>query len=108
MFNLFKKPKILTFKDLNFVEDTISSSARKALLDSTLTTELRQYLEQMLNQYSARIEFDNGYFISVKLGTMFWSNGIDTYEAYSNLDDNAHAELVSEEITEYMIRMQNK
>lgn len=61
----------------------------------------------MLNQYSARIEFINGYFISVKLGNQFWSNGVDTYEVYSNLDRNAVGNLTSEEVTEYMIKIQN-
>ena len=108
MFNFFKRSKILTFKDLVFQEDGMSKSARKAISELTETNLPIGFLESMLNQKSARIEFGNGYFISVKLGDQFWSNGIDTYEAYSNLDREAHGHLTSEEVTEYMIRIQNE
>ena len=30
--------------------------------------------------YQAVIEFENGYGVSVLLGTLFYSNGVDTYE----------------------------
>ena len=109
MFNLFKRPKILFFGDLVFKEDEISKSARVALLSSQqLTDEIKSELQSMQNYYSARIEFNNGYFISVKLGNQFWSNGKDTYEVYSNLDREAFGYMNSEEITEYMIKIQNQ
>lgn len=105
--NIFKKPKILTFKDLVFTEDEISKSARVALLSEQLSDRLRTQLQAMQNQYSARIEFRNGYFISVKLGNRFWSNGVDTYEVYSNLDRQCLDYVTSEEVTKYMIKIQN-
>lgn len=108
MFRLFKRSKILTFKDLIFQEDGISKAARRTLISSYLTDKQKENLLAILNQYSARIEFDNGYFISVKLGTMFHSNGVDTYEVYSNLDRTSLDYLTSEEITEYMIKIQNQ
>ena len=107
MFNLFKRPKILTFKDLFFTEDEISKSARVTLVSQILTDEQRNLFKEMLNMRSARIEFSNGYFISVKLGTMFHSNAVDTYEVYSNLDRTCLDYATSEEITEFMIKIQN-
>lgn len=108
MFNLFKRPKILSFKDLVFKEEEFSRKARIELITQYHTDETRKYLERALNHYSARINFSNGYFISVKLGTIFYSNGKDTYEVYSNLDREAFGYLNSEEITEYMIKIQNQ
>lgn len=108
MFNLFKRPKILSFKDLVFKEEEFSRKARFALITQYQTDETGKYLEHMLNHYSARINFCNGYFISVKLGNIFYSNGKDTYEVYSNLDRDAFGHLTSEQITEYMIKIQNQ
>lgn len=39
---------------------------------------------------------------------MFYSNGKDTYEVYSNLDRDVFGHLTSEEVTEYMIKIQNQ
>lgn len=108
MFNLFKRTKILSFKDLVFKEEEFSRKARIDLQTQNIGDETRKYLEHMLNHYSARINFSNGYFISVKFGTVFYSNGKDTYEVYSNLDREAFVELNSEQITEYMILIQNQ
>lgn len=110
MFNIFKRSKILTFKDLNFEEEEFSKKAWYALnKDKEIeSTEIIQCLESSLNHYTARINFDNGYFISVKLGTMFYSNGKNTYEVYSNLDRDVFGHLTSEEVTEYMIKIQNR
>ena len=109
MFNLFKRSKILTFKDLVFKEEEFSQKSRIALNNKDAKSpEIIHCLESSLNHYTARIDFCNGYFISVKLGSMFYSNGKDTYEVYSNLDREAFAELNSEQITEYMIKIQNQ
>lgn len=108
MFNLFKRPKILSFKDLVFKEEEFSRKARIDLQTQNIGDETRKYLEHMLNHYSARINFSNGYFISVNFGAVFYSNGKDTYEVYSNLDGEAFVELNSEQITEYMIKIQNQ
>lgn len=107
MFSLFKRQKILTFKDFVFTEDEISKSARVTLVSQPLTDEQRNLFNKMLNMKSARIEFSNGYFISVKLGSMFHSNGVDTYEVYSNLDRQCLNYVTSEEITEFLIKIQN-
>lgn len=108
IFNLFKRPKILTFWDLRFQEEEFSKAAKIALLNTKNSPEIVKCLESSLNQYSARVEFSNGYFISVKFGTMFYSNGKDTYEVYSNLDRDVFCHLTSEEVTEYMIKIQNQ
>lgn len=108
MFNLFKRAKILTFKDLVFKEEEFSRKARIALQTQNIGDETRKYLENALHNYYAFVEFENGHFISVKLGTAFCSNGKDTYEFYSSLDCEAFGHLNSEEITEYMIKIQNQ
>ena len=111
IFNLFKRSKrckILTFRDLKFQEEEFSKAAKIALENTKNSPEVVKCLESSLNHYSARINFDNGYFISVKLGTMFYSNGKDTYEVYSNLDREAFGRLTSEQVTEYMIKIQNQ
>lgn len=109
MFRFFKRSKILTFRDLIFSEDSISKSARDTLTkNKDIQDMLKDYLTSLSNHKSARIEFDNGYFISVKFGKMYYSNGIDTYEVYSNLDNNVLEYLTSEQITEYMIKIQNQ
>lgn len=63
--------KIKTFEDLVFNPHAISKEAR--YLPSPLCEE---YTEAK----HAVMQFDNGYGISVVKGTMFYSNGIDTYE----------------------------
>ena len=59
MFNLFKRPKILSFKDLVFKEEEFSRKARIALQTQNIGEENRKYLENALNCYSARINFTN-------------------------------------------------
>lgn len=51
-----------TFKDLEFKKHSIST------------------IEMYKNAKQAKIDFDNGYGVSVIFGSCFYSNGIDTYE----------------------------
>lgn len=63
--------KIKDFKDLVFIPHPIAREAQKVHL----------YLaEKYAESKQAKMSFDNGYGISVLFGSMFYSNGIDTYE----------------------------
>lgn len=59
--------------------------------------------------YQARLSFPNGLYISVVLGSMFCSNGINTYEAWCDaVDDNPRGYLTAEQVTDYMKEIQEK
>lgn len=66
------------FKDLVFKQHEL---AKDALFFSS------PIREEYMNARHAVMQFDNGYGISVLKGTMFYSNGTDTYEV-AVLDNN--------------------
>lgn len=65
----------------------------------------------------AHLEFNNGYGVSVLIGSKVYSNGIDTYElailyrgelSYSSgLTDDVLANLTKDEVTKYMKKVQD-
>ena len=62
------------------------------------------------NAKRAVMDFDNGANISVIIGDIFYSNGIDTYEVLvSDTDDldGIQSHLTKDEITELMLKLQN-
>ncbi len=71
------------------------------------------------SSYQAIIEFDNGYGASVLLGTLFYSNGVDTYEIAclrrdnlcypegTSFEDDVLGYRTKEEITELMKEIQD-
>ena len=63
--------KIKNFKDLVFIPHPIAGEAQKLPLYLA-----KEYAEAK----QAKMNFENGYGISVIFGSMFYSNGIDTYE----------------------------
>ena len=63
--------KIKNFKDLVFIPHPIAREAQKLPLYLA-----KEYAEAK----QAKMDFENGYGISVLFGSMFYSNGIDTYE----------------------------
>lgn len=63
--------KINSFKDLVFIPHPIAEEAKKLPLYLA-----KKYAESK----QAKMEFKNGYGVSVLFGSMFYSNGIDTYE----------------------------
>lgn len=63
--------KIKNFKDLVFIPYLIAEEAQKLPLYLA-----KKYAESK----QAKMDFENGYGISVLFGSMFNSNGIDTYE----------------------------
>ena len=69
------------FKDLVFKQHEMTKDA--FLLPSSIR-------EEYMNAKHAKMQFENGYGISVLKGTLFYSNGIDTYEV-AVLDNNGFA-----------------
>jgi hypothetical protein len=69
-----------------------------------------------LNCYQARMNFENGYGVSVLCGSMFYSNGVDSYELAvlyddeinydSGLTDDVLGYISSEEVTRVMAELQ--
>ena len=52
-------------------------------------SDVDPYIEEMFDGAQARMEFSNGYEISVLCGVQFYSNGYDTYEVgvfYQGMD----------------------
>jgi len=55
----------------------------------------------------AKMKFDNGKEVSVLLGKVFYSNGIDTYEAWDLSEKEGPLGYLTEnEVTEYMLKLQ--
>ena len=65
----------------------------------------------------SQLDFDNGYGVSVIFGSLFYSNGIDIYELAifkdgnicydSGITDDVLGHLSEEEVSEYMVKVQN-
>ncbi len=90
-----------TFKDLEFTEHRVVESAKEAIKRGI---DMNEYL----NAKQSFIEFDNGKKLSVIFGSVFYSNGIDTYECMElGRDDNQPLGYLSEdEVTKYMLELQ--
>lgn len=86
-----------TFEDLEFKEHGIVSSARESI---KMGVDMTQYLSAK----QAVIELDNGVKLSVLFGTVFYSNGVDTYEAMvlDEGDNEPRGYLTESQVTEYM------
>lgn len=95
-----------TFKDLDFREHSISKSARETIKKMP---DMKKALENMLGQKQAVLAFDNGLTISVLLGSHFYSNGTDTYEAWcEEIDSDPRGYLSKEEVENYMNLIESK
>ena len=55
----------------------------------------------------AKLTFANGHDISVIFGSLFYSNGVDTYEAYPSCDEEPTGYLTKQGVTKLMKRVQN-
>ena len=92
-----------TFKDLHFK-------------DHELKGYIARYSKGICKQ--ARLQFENGYSVSVLIGDLFYSNGLDTYELavldykgdiYYGLNlknDDVFGYITEDEVTKYMIEVQ--
>ena len=89
-----------TFKDLKFETHHSSKSGISKFSESKQAT----------------MDFNNGYGVSVLVGSAFYSNGIDSYELAitlngdlcytSGISDNVMAYISKEEVTRVMIEVQ--
>lgn len=92
------RPTLKRFEDLEFVPHEISRA------------------ENTPTNFHARMYFENGYGVSVVIGGMFYSNGIDTYEVAvmkdgkicydTSITDDVLGHLEKHEVTEVMRRVQ--
>ena len=99
-----------TFEDLEFEDHAIAISAKKIEAEKTdLYEQLKHSLDEQKQAKQAVITFDNGIRLSVIIGSIFYSNGVDTYEAYQlGLDGNEpRGYLTKDEVTEYMKELQS-
>ena len=99
--------KIKNFKDLVFIPHPIAGEAQKLPLYLA-----KEYAEAK----QAKMNFENGYGISVIFGSMFYSNGIDTYEVgilkdgilcYATpITDDVIGYITADEVTDIMRKIQ--
>jgi len=90
--------QIKDFKDLEF-------KTHKSIVN--LPEEELNMMPDMIGSTQAEITFDNGVHLSVIFGEIFYSNGIDTYEAWaSEVDDCPRGDLTEDEVSEYMKELQ--
>jgi lipopolysaccharide export LptBFGC system permease protein LptF len=69
-----------TFDDLEFKEHKLALSAKSVRDNKPDLFKELDMVKECLNAKQAIIKFDNGRELSVIFGSMFYSNGIDTYE----------------------------
>ncbi len=94
-----------TFDDLVFKphKATLNSEAKEQLIAAGISEDSDIFSEMT----QALITFDNGYKMSVIFGKMFYSNGVDTYEAWCKaVEDDPKGYLSKEEVTGYMQQIQ--
>ena len=103
-----------TFEDLIFQPHPHAVNLRKIY---TVQQQEDPYIKELLNGKQARMDFDNGYGISVLFGSQFYSNGKDNYEVAvlqgGRLcgyfpEDSVKGYLTAHEITKIMKELQQK
>ena len=101
-----KMKKLKSFKDLVFGPHPamVTGDVKKLLIEKGIETNSIVFskMEQ------AKITFDNGIGLSVIIGEMFYSNGVDTYEAMSSNDNEPRGYLSVDELNQYMEELQNE
>src|SRR5574344_2639288 len=105
-----------TFEDLKFEEQELVKAGRTFLL---LHPERKDdsVVNEMLNAKRAILDFPNGYGVSVLFGSLFYSNGIDTYDLAvlkdgrlcydTDITNDVMGWLSKDEVTEVMEKVQN-
>lgn len=98
--NLNKQKRVIMkkFEDLIFKDYEAIVGVPNDILQSTM--------KDWIGSKHAVIEFDNGEMVSVIFGKMFYSNGIDTYEAYASNEDGPRGYLTKEQVSEMMEEIQ--
>ena len=94
-----------SFNDLNFKphKATIPKAKQQRLIAQGMAKDSNLFKPML----QAIIDFPNKQSVSVLFGPMFYSNGIDTYEIWSSLDDEPIGYLTKDEITEVIQRTEN-
>ena len=88
------------FEDLEFEKHNSIKGVSEDLLNGVM--------KKFKGSKQALVTFDNGREMSIIFGELFYSNGIDTYEAWcQDIDDNPRGYLNEEEVTNYMIIAQS-
>lgn len=101
-----------TFKDLKFEPHPCAIALKETFAHRC---NIDPHMQEMTNATQARMDFPNGYGISVICGIQFYSNGRDTYEVgvfdegmltrYFP-EDSVKGWLTADEVTEIMIDLQ--
>jgi len=95
-----------TFEDLEFKPHAIAIEAENTKNSDPELWNKLDILHDNLTATHAKMLFTNGNSISVIFGSIFYSNGIDTYEAMSNTENEPRGYLTKEEVTEFMKELQ--
>jgi len=90
---------VKTFKDLEFKDHPMVKSAKEAIANGA-------DMEEYAKARQAIVKFDNGKELSVVFGSVFYSNGVDTYEAMEYDGCEPRGYLTKEEVTAYMLEIQ--
>ena len=98
--------RMLTFNNLEWKQHpaTISEELKQNLIAKGIPEDSDVFSPML----QAKVQFDNGYAMSVVFGEVFYSNGVDTYEAWCpEVDEDPLGHLTQEQVTEYMVRVQS-
>ncbi len=95
-----------TFNDLVFEKHR--ASIPEEMIQVMIDKGIRPDSDVLKPLTQAHIKFDNGHTMSVIFGAMFYSNGLDTYEAYSmTYEDEPRGYLTINKLNDFMEEVQN-
>lgn len=94
-----------TFKDIVFEKHIASISED---LIEKLKETIPEDSDVFSPMFQSMTKFDNGHYISVIFGKMFYSNGLDTYEAMASDDDEPRGYLTIDELNDFMKEVQDR
>lgn len=96
-----------TFEDLVFKPHILAKEAKEIRDDRPEVWKQVPSLHTNIDALHAKMIL-NGKELSVIFGEMFYSNGVDTYEAWNQTDDNEpRGYLTKDEVTQMMKEMQS-
>lgn len=94
-----------TFKDIVFEKH--KASIPEELIDK-MKESIPEDSDVFAPMFQSMTKFDNGHYISVIFGKMFYSNGLDTYEAMASEDNEPRGYLTIDELNEFMKEVQDR
>jgi hypothetical protein len=95
-------PNLLTFEDLVFEDHFLLKELKN--MDDNETKRL--FLKEYEDCKQAKIKFDNEEYISVCIGSKFYSNRVDTYELYTSRMSEPAGYINKDEVSFEMILFQ--